>query len=53
MIRTCTCKHSSQDELHGEGNRVHTTSTVGKPESRCTACGSVKMRDMSPSKPTA
>jgi hypothetical protein len=49
MIRTCNCECDFQDKRYGEKMRVHNTSTVGKPESRCTRCGSVKSQDPSAS----
>ena len=36
-IKQCKCKHAAQDELHGKGNRVHTTDKEG--QDRCTVCG--------------
>lgn len=41
VIKTCTCKHQSQDELHGNNKRVHnscSTKTETK-EYTCTVCG--------------
>lgn len=37
----CTCKHRSQDELHGSGKKVHNT---GKTHMICTVCGSTKLK---------
>lgn len=43
MIRTCSCKHKAQDELHGLGQRVYNVvpRKDGASEARCTVCGTV------------
>lgn len=42
MIKKCTCKHKGQDDLHGEGNRVHNEvrgrGAAGSAVYRCTVC---------------
>lgn len=35
-IRSCKCKHESQDAIHGVGQRVYNSTTKGL---RCTVCG--------------
>lgn len=41
-IKKCKCKHKQQDNLHGDGKRVHNstkrTKADGKPYQRCTVC---------------
>lgn len=38
-IISCTCKHASQDMLHGEGKRVYVqTMQNDKKTYRCTVC---------------
>lgn len=42
MIKTCTCQHPGQDEIHGKGKRVvnQTAKTTGTQKVyRCTVCG--------------
>ena len=42
MIRTCTCKHSYQDEKHGKGKRVmNPIKSTGTQQYRCTVCKKV------------
>ena len=41
-ISRCDCKHSFQDKIYGQGNRVFNMLPLvnGKtPEGRCTVCG--------------
>jgi len=38
VILPCSCRHKSQDELHGAGNRAHTVS-IKQGKARCTVCG--------------
>ena len=38
-VRSCNCKHESQDILHGKSQRVHNKCSKGH---RCTVCGNVK-----------
>ncbi len=41
MILKCDCKHDSQDQIHGKGNRVMTPlkKVQGLPQMyRCTVC---------------
>lgn len=42
-LKPCTCKHESQDALHGKGIRVkNATATKGEKKTyRCTVCGKV------------
>lgn len=35
-IRSCKCKHESQDAIHGAGQRVYNPTNKGI---RCTVCG--------------
>jgi hypothetical protein len=47
-VRTCNCKHESQDSLHGKNQRVHNKCGKGH---RCTVCGNIKgSSDSSPKK---
>lgn len=39
MIMPCTCKHPYQDEMHGQGRRVHNETASGYV---CTVCGKEK-----------
>jgi hypothetical protein len=41
MIQKCGCKYKFQDELYGEGMRVHTEAPKAGKYS-CTVCGSTK-----------
>lgn len=41
MIQKCNCESKFQDEMYGEGMRVHTEAPKSKRYS-CTICGSVK-----------
>lgn len=44
MIEKCSCKHDSQDALHGKGRRVfNPTKSSGKI--RCTVCNAEKVYD--------
>lgn len=46
MISNCSCKHESQDNLHGKSMRVFNktvkTDPKGNPIGRCTVCSSIK-----------
>ena len=38
-VMTCTCSHKDQDELHGNGNRVHNRGIKSNIHFwRCTVC---------------
>jgi len=39
-VKVCTCKHDSQDKIHGPQKRVHNPN--GKGDYKCTVCGSIK-----------
>lgn len=42
-VKTCTCKHSYQDQIYGIGKRVHNKCGInGKVAFRCTVCGITK-----------
>lgn len=40
MIKKCKCKHTAQDKLHGQGNRVFNESIEkdGRRIYKCTVC---------------
>uniref|UniRef100_A0A6M3LKJ7 Uncharacterized protein n=1 Tax=viral metagenome TaxID=1070528 RepID=A0A6M3LKJ7_9ZZZZ len=45
VIMKCDCKNTAQDDLYGEGMRVHNMCSVNKVENknaRCTVCQKVK-----------
>jgi len=42
-VKSCDCKHPSQDELYGKGNRLHNLGGgKGIVKRRCTVCGKSK-----------
>ena len=44
IVRKCSCKHSDQDKIYGEGQRLCNQTSRSKDqhvESRCTVCGSL------------
>lgn len=44
MLKTCTCQHKAQDELHGNGIRVHTENK--DKQLCCTVCGSKPRKEI-------
>jgi hypothetical protein len=38
-VRSCNCKHESQDGMYGKSQRLHNKCAKGH---RCTVCGNVK-----------
>jgi hypothetical protein len=46
-IKTCNCKHDSQDRIHGPNHRVHNKCGKGH---RCTVCGNIKSGAVDPKK---
>jgi|BioPla2DNA2_1021312.scaffolds.fasta_scaffold85117_4 hypothetical protein len=43
VIRKCTCKHPSQDEIHGKDMRVFNICErkEGSQKAKCTVCGNI------------
>lgn len=46
-VRSCNCKHESQDSMYGKSQRLHNKCGKGH---RCTVCGNVKGSTESPTK---
>lgn len=41
VVKRCTCKHESQDQIYGPGKRLFNVKDGGK-EAVCTVCGTKK-----------
>jgi len=46
-IKTCNCKHDSQDKMYGNNQRLHNKCGKGH---RCTVCGNIKGGSSEPKK---
>lgn len=55
MILPCTCRHSAQDRLHGEGQRVHNRAPkediAERRAYRCTVCATINRKGGQVAKP--
>ena len=49
-ILSCTCQHSYQDAIYGQGKRLHNYAPkeLGTGGWRCTVCGKVKKNSSKP-----
>lgn len=41
VVKTCTCTHESQDQIHGKKQRVF-NSLEKDNQYKCTVCGTIK-----------